>query len=60
METYKISLSIKGENQQQALDKANAAAQLANNLDTKTLVALANVAKNEPSKVAIAKKFLGL
>lgn len=60
MENFKINVSIKGANAEDALKKANAASQLANDLDTKTIVALAHIVKTDPSKVAIAKQFLGL
>ena len=60
METFNISVSIKGATAEDALKKANAASQLANNLDTKTIQALANIVKTDPSKVALAKQFLGL
>lgn len=60
METFKINVSIKGQSSEDALKKANAAVQLANQLDTKTIVALAHIVKSDPSKVALAKQFLGL
>lgn len=59
MENHKFSLTIQGK-QQEATEKANALAELAKYLDSKTLKALAKVVKTDPSKVALAKQFLGI
>ena len=59
METHKFSLSIKGTAQETG-QKAKALATLATKLDAKTLAALARVVETDPSKVALAKQFLGI
>lgn len=59
MTTHKFTLSIEG-TQQEAVQKAQALTVLSTKLDTKTLLALAKVVQNEPMKVAMAKKFLGI
>ncbi len=60
MEKYKFSISIQADTQKEAFEKAKAVAELASYLSAETLTALANVVKNDPSKVALAKKFLGI
>jgi hypothetical protein len=59
MTTHKFTLTIEG-TQNEATQKANAVAVLASLLDHQTLSALARVVQNDPKKVALAKKFLGL
>ncbi len=59
MEKHKFNVSISG-GKKEATIKANAVAVLASYLDAKTLKALADVVKNDPAKVALAKQFLGL
>ncbi len=59
MEKHKFSISISG-TQKEATEKAKAVAELATYLSAQTLTALARVVKTDPSKVALAKKFLGV
>lgn len=59
MEKHKFSLTLTG-SLNESTQKAQALAELAAYLDTKTLQALAKVVKTEPQKVALAKKFLGI
>jgi hypothetical protein len=59
MTTHKFTLTIEG-TENEATQKANAVATLATLLDHQTLSALARVVQNDPKKVALAKKFLGL
>lgn len=54
-----IRITIPGD-KASAQKTAKALATLASKLDQKTLIALANVVKNDPQKVALAKSFLGL
>ncbi|MBD3638161.1 MAG: hypothetical protein HUJ25_12485 [Crocinitomicaceae bacterium] len=56
---HKFSITISGD-KKEATTKAQALGTLAAYLDAKTLAALADVAKNDPDKVALAKQFLGL
>jgi len=60
MTKYSYTLNIQGENEPEAERKAKALAMLATKLDEKTLTRLAHVVANEPTKVALAKKFLGI
>lgn len=59
MEKHKFSISISG-TKKEATEKANSVAILAAYLDAKTLKKLAEVVKNDPAKVKLAKQFLGL
>ena len=59
MERHTIKITISGDEKEVA-QKAQAVATLCDYLDAKTLVALAKVVKTEPSKVKIAKQFLGI
>lgn len=59
MEKHSFKISISG-NASEAEKKAVAVATLASYLDAKTLTALAKVVKTDPSKVALAKQFLGV
>ena len=59
MSKYKFSISISG-TQEEANQKAQGIAVIASLLDAKTITALANVIKTDPSKVEIAKAFLGI
>lgn len=59
MENHKFSISISGD-KLTATNKAKAIVVLASYLDVKTLVALAEVVKNDPAKVNLAKQFLGV
>ncbi|MBD3637203.1 MAG: hypothetical protein HUJ25_07630 [Crocinitomicaceae bacterium] len=56
---HKFSITISG-SKKEATTKAQALGTLAAYLDTQTLETLANVVKNDPDKVALAKQFLGL
>jgi len=58
MSKYTFKITICG-SKQDATAKAKALAAMAA-LDSKTLGALANVVKNDPQKVALAKQFLGV
>ncbi len=55
----KFNLVIEGD-KKEATAKANALAKLGRYLDAKTLTALADVVKNDPQKVDLAKSFLGI
>lgn len=59
MSKHKFSITISG-SKEDATTKANALAELARRLDAATLHALADVVKNDPEKVAMARKFLGV
>ncbi len=59
MEKHKFTISIIGD-KSTATKKANAVAILASYLDAKTLTKLADVVKNDPAKVKLAKGFLGI
>lgn len=59
MEKHKFNISIKG-NKTEATDKINALAVLASKLSSDTLKGLAKVVKEDPAKVALAKRYLGL
>lgn len=59
MEKHTFDLTISG-TANEAQIKAKALAELGAHLTADTLKALAHVVKHEPSKVAIAKKFLGV
>lgn len=59
MEKHKFSISISGTHTE-ATQKAKAVAELATYLSAETLTALAHVVKTDPSKVALAKQFLGV
>lgn len=59
MEKHKFTIAISGD-KKSATAKANALATMGSYLDVKTLKALANVVKNDPAKVALAKQFLGI
>ncbi len=59
MEKHSFKLSISGK-QLEATQKAKALGVLASYLSADTLKALAHVVKTDPSKVELAKQFLGL
>jgi hypothetical protein len=59
MKKHKFSISISG-TQTEATQKVNALAVLAGHLSAETLTALAKVVKEEPSKIALAKQYLGI
>lgn len=59
MEKHTFKLTISG-SANQAKRKAKAAARLVGKLPTDFIERLADVAENEPDKVALAKKFLGV
>jgi len=59
MDKHTFKISISG-TQKEATDKAQAVADLAAHLSADTLKALAHVVKNDPGKVALAKRFLGV
>lgn len=59
MEKHKFSISISG-TPAEAKEKATALAVIGAHLTTDTLLALARVVRDEPHKVDIAKRFLGL
>ena len=59
MEKHKFTIAISGD-KSTATKKATAVATLASYLDVKTLTALAEVVKNDPAKVKLAKQFLGI
>lgn len=59
MDKHKFNISISG-TQKEATEKAKAVAELATYLNAQTLTALAKVVKTDPSKVALAKQFLGI
>ena len=60
MTKHSYTLNIPGENEGEAERKAKALSTLATKLDEKTLTKLAHVVANEPTKVILAKKFLGI
>ncbi|MBL4704291.1 MAG: hypothetical protein JKY54_07205 [Flavobacteriales bacterium] len=59
MSKHKFSISISG-TKTEATKKVNGLATLAAYLSVETIVALAHVAKTDPDKVELAKKFLGV
>lgn len=59
MEKHKFSISISG-TPTEAKQKAEALAVIGAHLATDVLIALARVVRDEPHKVDIAKRFLGL
>jgi len=59
MEKHSFKISISGD-KKAATAKAKSLGVLAAYLDAETLVALADVVKNDPDKVALAKEFLGV
>lgn len=59
MDKHSFKITISG-NEKEASEKAAALATLAAYLDATTLNKLAHVVKTDPSKVAMAKKFLGV
>lgn len=60
MKPFEFEISVKAESQQEAAEKISAAAVLMEKLTTRELKKLAEVVKNDPVKIAIAKKALGL
>jgi len=60
MDKYKFSISIPATSQKEAHDKAQALAIIVGSLDAKTLTALAHVIQNDPAKINLAKRFLGI
>jgi len=59
MDKHSFNITISGE-KKEATEKAQALGTLAAYLSAETLKALAHVVKNDPAKVAMAKKFLGV
>jgi hypothetical protein len=59
MEKHNFKITISG-SKSDAQAKVEALLVLASHLDAKTLTALAKVVKTDPSKVQLAKQFLGL
>ena len=59
MDKHKFTISISGA-KDEATEKAQGIAVIASLLDAKTITALARVIKTDPSKVALAKGFLGI
>lgn len=59
MTTHNFTITIPGDIDQ-AQKKAQALASLGSNLSAETLTALAKVVREDPLKVAMAKKFLGV
>ncbi len=59
MSKYKFTITISG-TEQEATEKARGIAVIASHLDAKTITALAKVIQTDPSKVALAKGFLGI
>lgn len=59
MEKHNFKITLSG-TKPEALAKVEAVLTLASYLDAKTLKALADVVKNDPTKVRLAKQFLGL
>jgi hypothetical protein len=60
MDKYKFSISIPATSQKEANDKAQTLAIIAGSLDAKTLTAFAHVIQNDPAKISLAKRFLGI
>lgn len=60
MPTYEFELKIQATSIEAATRKANAGAVLLENLSTEEIEKLAYVVRNEPEKLALARKFLGL
>jgi hypothetical protein len=60
MKLFEFEITVKAESEQEAGEKLNAAATLMGKLTTKEIKKLADVVKNDPVKIAIAKKALGL
>lgn len=60
MKPFEFEISVKADSQQEAADKLHSAAVLMDKLSTRELKKLAEVVKNDPVKIAIAKKALGL
>jgi hypothetical protein len=59
MDKHIFKITISG-SEKEATEKAQAAAVLTTHLSAETLKALAHLVKNDPGKVALAKKFLGV
>ncbi len=57
---YKFEISIQADSQQEAEEKLRCASVFIRKLKTAELKKLAEVIEKEPSKVALAKKALGL
>lgn len=60
MKKYSYELEIAASNEQEADTKMQALTVLASRLSAKELEKLAHVVKNEPMKLAMAKKALGV
>jgi len=59
MDKHKFTITISG-TEKEASEKAEGLAILGSHLSAKTILALAQVVKNDPKKVALAKRFLGV
>ena len=59
MEKHKFKISISG-SQKEASQKVNGLAILAAHLSADTITALAKVVQQDPSKVELAKQYLGI
>ncbi len=59
MNKHKFTLTIEG-SESEATEKANGLAIIASHLSAKTISALAKVIQNDPAKVELAKRFLGV
>ena len=55
-----VSITVQGKDQREVIQKANGLGILAEHLDGKTLDKLAYVVVNQPMKVKMAKKALGI
>jgi hypothetical protein len=57
---YSFDITIEAESQKEAETKLKAAAILMQKLKANELAKMADVVKNDPSKTAMAKQYLGL
>ena len=60
MKTYSCELQIQADNQEEALQKLKSLNALSTKLTTRELAKLEHTVLNEPTKTALAKKYLGL
>jgi len=60
MAKFSYDISIEASNENEANAKMTALTTLASKLNTKELEKLAHIVKNDPVKMALAKKYMGL
>lgn len=60
MKKFTFEITLQAESEKEAHDKMKALSVFAGRLDSKTLLKFAHVVKNDPTKLKLAKSFLGL